>query len=132
MEITDRTRRLLLEKVDSFEKLETLALLSSAGKELTVREAAHELGLAEPLVEAALLDLAAASILAKAGARFRYAPRTPELVEDAGALAAAYRLDRIRVLNVVTTAALERIRTSAAHAFANAFRVLPDKKRGGD
>src|SRR5688500_7827952 len=111
MEITDRTRRLLLEKVDSFEKLETLALLAGASGPVTVRDAAHQLGLPEALIQVALLELAAASILEKTASGFRYAPSTPELVEDAGALAAAYRLDRIRVLNVVTTAALERIRS---------------------
>jgi hypothetical protein len=128
MEITERTWRLLLEKVDSFEKLEALALTSGGATSWTAREAAQKLGLPEELVLSALLDLAAVSILDKVGDRFTYNPRTPELAADSAALAAAYRDDRIRVLNLVTSAALERIRSSAAHLFASAFRVKPDKK----
>jgi hypothetical protein len=128
MEITERTWRLLLEKVDSFEKLEVLTLTCGTATAWTAGEAAKDLELPVELVQSALLDLAAASILDKAADRFMYNPRTPELATDAAALAAAYRVDRIRVLNLVTSAALERIRSSAAHAFANAFRVRPDKK----
>jgi len=105
-----------------------LALTSGGATPWTAREAAQKLGLPEELVLSALLDLAAVSILDKAGDRFTYSPRTPELAEDSAALAAAYRDDRIRVLNLVTSAALERIRSSAAHLFASAFRVRTYKK----
>jgi len=123
MEVNEQVWDLLLTRVDSFEKLEVLALLSGTRRRFSTRAATTELKLPEPLVQSALLDLAAASLLEKDGDDFSYRPVTAELLASADALVAMYNDDRIRVLNVLTSAALERIRGSAAHAFANAFRV---------
>jgi hypothetical protein len=123
MEVHDQVWRLLLDKVDSFEKLEVLMLLSAKPREWTVRAATEELRLPEPLVETAMLDLCAVSLLEKEGQAFRYQPATPELAREAEALTRMYVEDRIRVLNVLSSAAFDRIRSSAATAFANAFKL---------
>jgi hypothetical protein len=128
MEVNDAVWQLLLEKVDSFEKLEVLALVSASAARWTVRTAATQLKLPEPLVQSALLDLSAASLLEKDGAEFRYQPANTELAATSAALVELYNDDRIRVLNVLTSAALDRIRGSAAHAFANAFRLRGKKE----
>jgi hypothetical protein len=123
-------RRLLIEKIDSFEKLEVLALLCAERTLVfTARTTAARLRLSEPLVQTALLDLCAAGILDKKGEEYRYQPRTDAVGKPAEDLCAAYNEDRIAVLNVLTQAALDRIRGSAANAFADAFR-LRGKKEG--
>jgi hypothetical protein len=122
-------RRLLIEKIDSFEKLEVLALLCAERTLVfTLRTAAARLRLAEPLVQTALLDLCAAGILDKQGEEYRYQPRSEALGKQADGLCAAYNDDRIAVLNVLTQAALDRIRGSAANAFADAFRLRGKKE----
>jgi len=123
MDVTDEVWRLLLDKVDSFEKLEALTLLSATPAAWTVRAATEKLKLPKQLVESALLDLCAVSLLEKNGTEFRYQPATPELANEVTALVQMYTEDRIRVLNVLTSAAFDRIRSSAANAFANAFRL---------
>src|SRR5688500_19643855 len=112
MEVNEAVWELLHERVDSFEKLEVLALVSAGAERWNVRAIATRLKLPEPLVQSALLDLCAASLLEKDGAEFRYQPANAELSATSAALVALYNDDRIRVLNVLTSAALARIRRS--------------------
>jgi hypothetical protein len=122
-------RTLLIEKIDSFEKLEVLALLCAERTlAFTQRTAAARLRLTEPLVQTALLDLCAAGILDKQGDEYRYQPRSEGVSRSAEGLCNAYNEDRVAVLNVLTHAALDRIRGSAANAFADAFRLRGKKE----
>jgi hypothetical protein len=124
-------RKLLIEKIDSFEKLEVLALLCAERTlAFTQRTASARLRLSESLVQTALLDLCAAGILDKQGEEYRYQPLTNGLSKQVEGLCTAYNEDRIAVLNVLTKGALERIRGSAANAFADAFRLRG--KKGDD
>ena len=78
-------------------------------------------------MQTALLDLCAAGILDKKGEEYRYQPRTDGLSKQVEGLCAEYNEDRVAVLSVLTQGALERIRGSAANAFADAFRLRGKK-----
>lgn len=128
LRITDGARELLATRVESFEKLELLSLACSERTVWTVRAAAARLRLGEPQIDVALQELEAAGLLGRDATGYRYAPARPELDDAAAELCRLYAEDRLLIVNILTTSALDRIRSSAATTFADAFRFRkPDK-----
>lgn len=126
-EIPEPVRQLLTEKLDSIEKLEVLTLACRHRTPWTVITASEQLRLPPGIVEAALEGLTRDGLLAyENGTGFQFDPTNP-LADAAEKLCAIYDEDRLHVLEVMTRAALERIRSSAATTFADAFRF---RKRG--
>jgi hypothetical protein len=124
-------RRLLRDVVDSFEKLELVVQVSRGGVPLpTTPVIAAALGLAPTLVAEALSELAQAQAVVLAdreGGGWGIDGEGPWAAAIA-VLARLYDEDRIRVLDLMTRTSLERVRTQAARAFADAFVLRSTKK----
>jgi hypothetical protein len=127
----DALQRFLLEHVASYEELDVLLLLArNAGAAWTVRSVAEALGPATDDSRAALEALAAHGLLAigPEPATFRYAPPNDEVARAVELLETTYREQRATVAMMMSTNALERVRSSAIRTFAEAFRLKGPKK----
>jgi hypothetical protein len=127
-------RRLLRDVVDSFDKLELVVQVSRGGAPLpTTPVIAAALGLPPVSVAEALSELAQAQVVVLAdreGGGWAIDSEGPWAAAIA-VLAKLYDEDRIKVLDLMTRTSLERVRTQAARAFADAF-VLRSKKKEPD
>lgn len=127
-------RAFLLDHVSSFEELEALLLLMRvAPGQRTVSEVAAALGLTEEMAQTALDGLLAASPVlertAGAGqqAAYRYS-RANEHAELLLRLKRTYDEQRLTVVAIMSSNALERLRGAAARRLADAFRLNNSKK----
>lgn len=113
---------LLGERVSGPDDLEVLVLLHGAPTtEWEVDMIARHLRLPKTELEAALGRLTAAGLLYRAGGRYAYRSDDPATVAGVDALAELYTRRPTAIMRVLTRLALERVRSSAARAFANAF-----------
>jgi hypothetical protein len=129
--ITPQVRRLLEAPLDTFEKLEIcMVLWTAAARTQSPRELAARVQLPLDIVERALEDLVAARFVELAGGLARltvpgaHVPDVQELVE-------IYATDRILVVRTLSELAMDRVRSMAARAFADAFQ-LRKKPEGND
>lgn len=133
-ELGEKTRLLLRDFITSFEMLEVFLLLRAHPEEVwTARSVADRVRIAEDLVLRALESLHR-SRLVQAGAplnpgEFRYGPAGTGLAEAAEELARDFAERRAAVLSTLSTNAIERLRSRAITAFADAF-VLSKPKDG--
>jgi hypothetical protein len=125
--------RLLSSSVDSFEKVEVLFLAWREPTDAwTVEQTAERLRLPAESIGAVLDELRAAGLLAIDGQGYRFAPSRDEDHIAAVALCRLYDADRLAVLKEMTSLAMDRIRSSAARAFSDAFRIRRrDPGKGG-
>jgi hypothetical protein len=133
-ELHEKTRALLREAITSFEMLE-IVLLMRAHPEVswTAASLAGRVHIPDDLVSRALGSLhavgLAAAIDAPPGARsgqlYRYRPSTSNLAAAAEALALDFAERRAAVLSTMSTNAIERLRSGALSAFADAFVLGP-------
>lgn len=120
----------LFKLVDTVEKLEVLRCLHAD------RDRAHapagladRIGASADAIAEALGDLEAAGLLSiDGGGGYWYAPSRHELDDAIGALVGLYEDDRLGVLRAITVAALDRIRSSAARTFSEAFVIRRRKE----
>jgi DNA-binding IclR family transcriptional regulator len=107
------------ELIDSFEKLDLLLQLSEAGNFLGLSELEARLHLPRATFAPALEGLIAAGVVTRRGDDFAMAqgPWTPHV----RALVSLYREDRMQVAVLMSQAAIQRLRTKADRAFADAF-----------
>lgn len=134
-EIDPEIRRLLVDKVASFEKLELLLLTCRDRHAWTPVAASRKLRVDETIVDVGLQELEAIGLLVRGSDGYRFQPQSPELGRAAEGLCTLYEEDRLLVVNLLTSAAFARIRTSAATVFADAFRIRkadPGDNNGGD
>ena len=130
---TDALQAFLREHVSSFEELETLLFLARAPRRSwSAEELAAALKLPEDNVGAALDGLIAVGSLLEASAAsgsvaYRYAP-APALQPLLERLRIAYDEERVLILQLMTSNALQRVRSAAAQRLADAFRLQRDKK----
>jgi hypothetical protein len=119
-------QELLVDTVETFEKLEIVRLLArSAPRKLD--SIMTELALQLDIAREALRELAAKRIVKEEPGGWIIDPNGPR--HDAvHALVQLYDSDRIGVVNRMTKVALERIRANAARTFADAFVLRPKKK----
>jgi hypothetical protein len=127
-EVPEAVRALLTGSVDSIEKLELIALLHRHPVGWTAITAGEQLRIAPAAASQALEELRLAGVLeVEAGTGYRCRPD-----EACRTLVELYENDRIAIMTLMAAIALDRIRTSAAHTFADAFRVRGKKKGGPD
>jgi hypothetical protein len=122
---------LLRERVGSLEQLEALLLLHrESARAWSLQEIAEGLSLPTGMLEGELDALVAAGLAARANGRWSYAPRDVTSGESVARLAALYPVRRLEVLRLLSDLALQRIRGSAARAFADSFVIGRRKKDG--
>ena len=116
---------LLQQRVGSLEELEVLLFLKrTRDRSWAVFEIARELGLPESIVDTTLATLRSHDFVANARAdEWSYHPCVAELGGLVDRLAAVYEERRLEVMRILSARALERVRDSAARAFADAFVI---------
>jgi DNA-binding MarR family transcriptional regulator len=134
-DVPDDVRILLRTRVETYEQIEVLRVLhSDPQREWNSEELGEQLHLAPQFVEVALEALHSGGFLRRsareAGGRSRYAPANEELKASAERLLHEYRERPLRVIQLISTYAIERVRTSAIRAFADAFILKKDRDRG--
>jgi hypothetical protein len=137
----EKTRALLRDLITSFEMLE-IFLLMRADPDLswTVQSVASRVHVSDDIVARALQALHVSQLIelitdpganpSAQRAQYRYGPGTPALVEAADELARDYSERRAAVLSTMSTNAIERLRSGALSAFADAF-ILGSKRKDG-
>ncbi len=132
-ELSPRVRELLEKRVDSFEKLELVLLLHHARERtMAVPALADKLRLSREVARRLVVELRAASLVDFTyGGMVQLLPSSQldQVVLDE--VIRAYGDDPIQIMRLLSEIALNRIRTLASHAFADAF-VLGRKRRTGD
>jgi hypothetical protein len=123
--ISENAKALLRDHIESFEQLEILLLLHRKRSDILDPDAvAMELKLDSDTVTEALVHLCRARLAVRvedAGRRFRYGPDRPGMDDAVGNIAGSYDENRLEVINLMNTNAIDRVRTSAMRAFANSF-----------
>ena len=131
-DLPEDVRALLREHIETYEQLEVLLLLRRARHEKwTVAGLAARLQVRDELIDSALEGLRTAGLVAVTAAapapHFAYLPATSSLDAAAGRLDRDYAERPIRIIQLMSANAIERVRTSALQTFADAF-VLKKKK----
>ena len=131
----EKTRALLRDSITSFEMLEIFLLLRAApNMSWTVRTVADRVRVPEDIVARALESLRAVGLVLAgpplAAGEYRHGPATAALVAASEELAADFAERRAAVLSTMSTNAIERLRSGALSAFADAF-VLGSKRKDG-
>lgn len=132
--VPPEVRALLFECIDSFEQLEVLVFLhAERARSFSAPALAETLRFPPDAVATALHALVTRRLIeALAGAspkRFRFDPRS-ERALAVEALASCWAAHRYEIVRLLGTYAMERVRNSAARAFADAFLIGRKKKDG--
>jgi hypothetical protein len=133
--ISDNAKALLRDHIESFEQLEILLLLRRRGADTVDSDAiAIELKLDFDTVTEVLGHLCRGHLAARVGGEarlFRYSADRPGMDAAVSNIAQSYAENRLEVINLMNTNAIERVRTSAMRAFANSFLLGGGKKNDG-
>lgn len=131
---TEQLRAFLRDHISGFEELEVLLFFVRAPRRpWSASELVASLNLSEVLVRSALEQLVSAAapltLDGEAGSAksYRYTPDAPteRLLE---VLRLAYDEERLSILQLMSSNAMERVRSAAAQRLANAFRLKRSKK----
>ncbi len=132
--LPDEVRALLRERIESYEALEILIALERVrGIGKTAGELSAGLHVTPALVDRAVRNLEAAGLVERRSAvqpQYFYAPPSAELDCAVRALARAYAEQPIPVIKLMSENAIQRMRTGAARAFADAFILRRGKGDG--
>jgi len=125
-------RALLHEHIETYEQLEVLLLLRRERHEQwTVDALATRLHVRAELIGSALDRLEAAGLVLATGAaaasRYAYRPVSSGLEAASGRLDREYAERPLRIIQLMSANAIDRVRTAALHTFADAF-VLKKKE----
>lgn len=131
--VDEAVRAFLRDCIDSFESLEALLLLRRERTACTAEDLCRYLKTRAPLIDDALASLVRAGLVntdQRAPTSYTYADE--DLARDAivGSLELVYRDEPIQIMRLMSANAIERLRTSTIRAFADAFVVRKDKRRG--
>ncbi len=124
----------LHDSVSSYEELEALLLLArECDRSWTDQQLADALKVPVAGITSALDGLAAVDGLLQvdtqaAPRQFHYAPKSKMLRQVVEELATAYSEQRLAVVRLMSSNALDRVRSSAMRRLANAFRIERPKK----
>ena len=130
------TRALLRERIESYEELEMLLALERVrGDSKTAEELSNTVRVPVPFVEQAVRKLEAHGLIERRDgtardrrdARYTYAPASADLDAAVRALAKAYAQQPIPIIKLMSENAIQRLRSGAARAFADAFILRKDK-----
>lgn len=132
-ELDSQIQRLLSEHILSFEQLEAVLLLrSSAPRAWRTQEVATALQVSGDAAHEALSALNARRLIAAATdddeLRYRFAPATAEIAQALERLADRYARHPVEILKLMSANAIERLRSSAARAFSEAFLLRGRRK----
>ena len=132
-ELPDEVRRLLADRLVGLEDLELLILFCrEPARSWTPAAAGTELSIPAASLAPAFERLHTQQLImpvSKAADAHRFHPATPALRSACEQLHELYTQDRFRIVGLMSQLAFDRIRRSAALAFADAFRV---RKKGED
>jgi hypothetical protein len=131
--VGEAVRAFLRDYIDSFESLEVLLLLRRERTACTVAELCSRLKTRAPLIDDALASLVRARLLntdQNVLASYTYADGDPGRDAIVGSVERLYRDEPISIMQLMSTNAIERLRTSTIRAFADAFVVRKDQGRG--
>jgi hypothetical protein len=124
-EIPESVRAFVAQNIDSAELLETLLLVrAGADRPWTPDDVARAIYTVPASATRRLEQLVAMRLASSSGGgdpSYRYAPGTPALAAEVDALAAAYRENRVAVINLVYTRPADPLRS-----FSNAFKLRKD------
>lgn len=129
----EAVRAFLRDYIDSFESLELLLLLRQERTAFTAEELCRRLKTHTPLVDDALASLVRARLVnTDQNVVTCYAYADEDSARDAivGSLERLYRDEPLLIMQLMSTNAIERLRTSTIRAFADAFVVRKDKGSG--
>jgi hypothetical protein len=132
-EIPAAVRMLLLERIHSYEQLESLLYLHGRrGEPCPAEVVAAALRIAADATVQALEELVANELVVAhraSGTVFRYSAATAALDASVAELARAYADQRLGVMKLMSAYAIERLRTGAIRAFSDSF-LIGRKKDG--
>ena len=132
--VCEAIRGFLRDYIDSFESLEVLLLLYRERTAWTADELCRRFKIRAPVVDDALASLVRAKLVNTTEQNvltsYRYADE--DLVRDAliASLELTYRDEPLQVIQLMSANAIERLRSGAIRAFADAFVFRKDKGRG--
>jgi len=132
-ELPEDVRTLLRTRVETLEQLEILRLVhSEPNMNWSLAELGERLRIAAPLVAGAVKALQSGGLIAcpTAGAGSVYSPADPAIKAAAERLLQEYRERPMRIMQLISTYAIERVRTAALRAFADAFVIRKDADGG--
>ena len=121
-ELSQGLHALLDGKLDTFEKLELVLAVRTAGQSVTVSDLAMELQVGRDVLRRVIADVIASGVLQAVDGDavcLRHGSWEPQIAEAAG----IYEADPTTLLKVLSRISMERIRSRAARTFADAFRI---------
>ncbi len=127
---------LLRERIEDYEQLDILRLLQSDRTAAwTVTDIAERLKLDEERIAAGLNKLEKGELIIRSGRqgeprKFSFAPASAELGLVVEQLIALYDVQPIEIVKHMSANAIERVRTAALRAFADAFVIRRSKDNG--
>jgi hypothetical protein len=130
-DLADDVRALLHDHIESYEQLEVLLLLRRERHEQwTISGLAARTHIRGELIALALQGLESSGLVAAVDAapepHFAYRPASSGIDSAAGSLEREYAERPIRIIQLMSAHAIDRLRTAALHTFADAF-VLKKK-----
>ena len=131
--VAEAVRAFLRDYIDSFESLEMLLLLRRERTACTAEELCRRLKTRAPLIDDALASLVRGRLVntdQNPLTLYTYADEDPARDAIVGSLERLYRDEPIQIMQLMSTNAIERLRTSTIRAFADAFVVRKGKGRG--
>jgi hypothetical protein len=128
-------RELISRSVHSIEALEVLLVLRGpVMRSWTAQQLATELRLPEAALATALQALVASELALQlddgAPLQYQYRLQVPEAEEAVERLAKIYAQNRVEVLMLISSNAIDRVRKGALRTFSDAFRLRGRKKDG--
>lgn len=131
----EEIKRWLFIHCEDLVDLEILAKLHELAADLTVNETeiAALAKFPPAAVRDALARLCSRGLLSPSAlepVRYRYAVADPEVHDRIHSVILAYRDDPLAIMNLMTTNAIERVRTEAVRTFAECFRIGRPKSNG--
>lgn len=118
---------LLDEKLDTFEKLELVLALHTAGKPLTVAELAFQLQVGREVLRRVADEIIASGVIEMVdddAVRLKPGSWDPHIAEAAD----IYTTEPTKLMKILSRIAMAKLRGMAARTFADAFRI----RRKGD
>jgi hypothetical protein len=131
--VGEAIRAFLRDYIDSFESLEILLLLRRERTACTAEELCRRLKTRAPMIDDALASLVRARLIntdQNVLTLYKYADEDSARDAIVASLESVYRDEPIQIMQLMSTNAIERLRTSTIRAFADAFVVRKDKGRG--
>jgi hypothetical protein len=133
--IPESVRELISRAVQSIEELEVLLVLRGpVMRSWTAAQLASELRLPEGVLVTALQALVVSELALQVNdstpLQYQYRLQVPEAEEAVEDLAEIYAQNRVEVLMLISSNAIDRVRKGALRTFSDAFRLRGRKKDG--